>query len=52
MKWFVGLALFLWLLCGSIAASWLGDHSWKTIALEPFSLAKAYNDNPVNYPGP
>jgi hypothetical protein len=42
----------LWLLCGWGGAHWLGDHRLKTIALGPISLAKAYNDNPVSYPGP
>ncbi len=52
MKWFLGLALFFWLGCGLIAAHWLGDHRLETIARGPISLAKAYNDNPVDYPGP
>jgi hypothetical protein len=30
----------------------MGDHRWKTIAWGPVSLAEAYNDNPLSYPGP
>jgi hypothetical protein len=52
MKWFIGGILFLWLVCGLIAARWLHDHSARTIAWGPVSLAKAYNENPPNYPGP
>jgi hypothetical protein len=52
MKLAIGLFVVLWLLCGWAAASWMHDHSFKTIALGPISLAQAYNDNPVSYPGP
>lgn len=52
MKWFLGLALFFWLGCGLLGANWLHNHHWQTIAKGPISLAKAYNDNPVNIPGP
>ena len=52
MKWFVGLALFFWFGCGLLGAKWLHNHQWQTIAKGPISLAKAYNDNPINYPGP
>ena len=52
MKWFLGLALFFWLGCGLLGAKWLHDHRWQVIAKGPISLAKAYNDNPINYPGP
>lgn len=52
MKWFVGLALFFWIGCGLLGASWMHNHDWKVIAKGPISLAKAYNDNPINYPGP
>jgi len=52
MKLLIGIAVFIWLLCG-LAGGWrLGDHHWKTIAKGPISLAKAFNDNPVTYPGP
>ena len=52
MKLAIGLFVFIWLLCGWAGASWMHDHSFKTIALGPISLAQAYNDNPVSYPGP
>lgn len=52
MKVAIGILVFLWLLCGVIGASWLGDHHWKTIAKGPITLARAYNDNPPSYPGP
>jgi hypothetical protein len=55
MKWFVGFVLVVWLLCG-LAGAWIldgpGHMRFKTIAKGPISLAKAYNDNPVSYPGP
>jgi hypothetical protein len=55
MKWFVGFVLVVWLLCG-LAGAWIldgpGHMHFKTIAKGPISLAKAYNENPVSYPGP
>jgi len=52
MKWFLGFGIVLWVICGLIAASWLDNHSFATIAKGPISLAKAYNENPPSYPGP
>lgn len=52
MKTWIAAIAFVWLLCGFAGARWLGDHRFKTIALGPISLAKAYNDNPISYPGP
>ena len=52
MKWLVGLAVSVWLICGLIGAWWLGSMHIETIAKGPMSLAKAYNDNPMSYPGP
>lgn len=55
MKWAVGVLVFIWLLCGLVGALWLDQFNprhWKTIALGPISLARAYNENPVDYPGP
>ena len=52
MKYAIGLIAVIWLFCGLAAASWEHDHSFRTIALGPISLAEAYNDNPVSYPGP
>ena len=55
MKWFIRFALVLWFLCG-LGGAWAleGVHHmhWQTIAKGPISLAKAYNENPVSYPGP
>jgi hypothetical protein len=54
MKLWIGFALFFWLICGLAGAWWLDeldkDHL-KTIALGPISLARAFNENPVTYPG-
>lgn len=55
MKLAIGIGLFFWLLCGLIGAWRLEgpeDMNWKTIVRGPISLAKAFNDNPVTYPGP
>ena len=52
MKIAFGVVVFLWLLCGWGGAEWMHDHSFKTIALGPISLAEAYNENPPNLPGP
>ena len=55
MKLFVGVMVFIWVLCGSIGAWRLGElnaHHWKTIAKGPITLVNAFNDNPVTYPGP
>jgi hypothetical protein len=55
MKWAVGILVFIWLLSGLIGAWMLGelntDH-WKAIGKGPITLGKAFNDNPVSYPGP
>lgn len=55
MKLFIGVMIFLWLLCGVIGAWRMeggDDMHFKTIAMGPISLAQAFNDNPVTYPGP
>ena len=55
MKVFVGFVLFFWLLCG-LAGAWMleggGNLHFLTIARGPISLVKAFNENPVTYPGP
>ena len=55
MKLFVAVMIFVWILCGFIGA-WrlegLGDMHFKSIARGPLTLVKAFNDNPVTYPGP
>ena len=52
MKLFIGFVVFFWLLCGVIGAWRLDEHGWKVIATGPFTLARAFNENPVTYPGP
>ena len=55
MKLLVGIILFIWVLCGLVGA-WRRDDldldHWQTIARGPVTLAKAFNDKPVSYPGP
>jgi hypothetical protein len=55
MKFAFGIIVFFWLLAGLIGAWMLDDlymSEWKTIARGPITLAKAFNDHPVTYPGP
>jgi hypothetical protein len=55
MKLAIGIGVFIWLLCGLVGAWRIegrADMRWKTIARGPISLAKAFNDDPVTYPGP
>lgn len=55
MKYAIGIAVFLWLLCGIIGAWILDDldsSHWKEIAYGGVTLAQALNDHPVTYPGP
>ena len=55
MKLFVAFGMFVWLVCG-FAGAWrlegLDELHFKTIALGPISLVKAFNEDPVTYPGP
>lgn len=52
MKAFAAVALFIWLMCG-LAGAWMLDSlHWKPIAKGPITLAKAFNEKPVTYPGP
>lgn len=55
MKLFVALAVFIWLICG-FAGAWrlegLDELQWRTVAKGPISLVKAFNEDPVSYPGP
>lgn len=55
MKVFVVFAIIFWLICG-VAGAWRleggGDMHFMTIAKGPFTLVKAFNENPVTYPGP
>ena len=55
MKFAIGVIVFIWLLCGLFGAWWLGDlnsRHWKEIALGPITLVDAWNEHPVNVPGP
>lgn len=52
MKLWLGIALLVWLICGLAGAWRLGELHWKPIAKGPITLAKAFDDNPVTYPGP
>ena len=55
MKLWFGIGLFIWLVCG-VAGAWrldgLGNLHFKAIAKGPITLAHAFNDDPVTYPGP
>jgi hypothetical protein len=55
MKLWLGLAIFIWLMCG-LAGAWRleggGNMHFKTIAKGPISLIKAFDEKPVTYPGP
>jgi hypothetical protein len=55
MKLWIGVVIFIWVLCG-FAGEWrldgLGYLQFKAIAKGPITLAKAFNDDPVTYPGP
>jgi hypothetical protein len=55
MKLWVGFAIFMWLLCG-LVGEWrmhgAGNLHFKGIAKGPITLAKAFDENPVTYPGP
>jgi hypothetical protein len=50
MKLFVGLFVFVWLLCGVVGAWWLDDMHWRPIVRGPITLVKAFNEQPVDYP--
>ena len=55
MKVALAFAVFFWFVCGLAGALMLegGSHLHiKTIARGPISLIKAFNENPVTYPGP
>lgn len=55
MKLAVGIAIFIWLLCGFVG-DWIlegrDDLHFKSIAYGPITLADALNEHPVSYPGP
>jgi len=55
MKLAVGIAIFIWLLCGFVG-DWMleggDDLHFKKIAYGPITLVKAFDERPVSYPGP
>lgn len=55
MKFAIGVAVFLWLLCGAVGA-WINDDldssHWQEIVYGAVTLADALNEHPVTYPGP
>jgi hypothetical protein len=55
MKFAIGIAVFLWLLCGAIGAWMLDDLDsghWREIVYGAITLGEALNEHPVTYPGP
>jgi hypothetical protein len=52
MKLLIGILIFVWLACGLFGAWRLGDTRIKTILRGPITMAKAFNEVPVSYPGP
>jgi hypothetical protein len=54
MKLAFGIFLFIWLACGVAGAWMMGETTvhWQTIAKGPITLAKAFKEDPVTYPGP
>jgi hypothetical protein len=53
MKLWVGLGVFVWLLCGAIGAFIRDDldaEHWQMIAKGPITMVKAINDHPVAIP--
>jgi hypothetical protein len=52
MKLLIGILIFVWFACGLFGAWRLHDTRLKTIARGPITMAKAFTDEPVTYPGP
>ena len=54
MKLFIGLSLFIWIVCG-LAGDWLLEGSdglsWQGIAKGPITLIKAMQRNPPTFHG-
>ena len=51
MKLVIGVLAVFWLASGLAGAWRLDDWSREAIAQGPITLAKAFNENPVSYPG-
>ena len=52
MKLLIGILIFVWFACGLFGAWRLHDMSFKKIARGPITMAKAFDEEPVTYPGP
>jgi hypothetical protein len=52
MKWFLGFAVVVWLLCGLFGAWWMDSLRVERIARGPFTLMEALDDRPMTTPGP
>ena len=55
MKLAFAVLVFIWIICGA-AGAWMLDEldsaHWKEIAKGPITLADAFSEKPVTYPGP
>lgn len=53
MKMFLGLAIFIWLLCG-VGGAWMMDDldadNWTKVLRGPITLIKAMNNSSPIYP--
>jgi hypothetical protein len=55
MKLAFGFLVGIWMICGLVGAWMLDDldaDHWKVVGKGPFTLARAFNEHPVTYPGP
>lgn len=49
------VAVIMWLICGLAGSAMLagpGGIHWKAVAKGPITLVRAFNEEPVTYPGP
>lgn len=55
MKLTLAVLVSVWFICG-LGGAWRLDEldiaHWRDVARGPITLAEAFNENPVNYPGP
>ena len=52
MKLLIIILAIIWFSCGLVGGWWLGDMHLKKVGLGPITLVKAFDDQPVTYPGP
>ena len=52
MKLLIVVLMIVWLACGLFGAWRLDDMRLKSVLLGGVTLARAFNDAPVTYPGP